>query len=1001
MSQGRRAELEGTSMASDTSNFLLYTKRILCSSIRLGYQSACDYPIVLGAGILLLFLHKLFPALFAFLLSSSPVFLLTALLLGALLSYGEPCAPLIGDEIVEKQETLSPKSNVSITNYSDEEVENADVKIYTAKKFESHVGYTEERTFDGNLHDIHCDQENVTSMSLSADNVLSADSSELNKNDVVVEREEHVKEVCEKVELQQFESTDAERCNYELNNQYQFGELMSSCWQPVSRQDPCSDSESDFTESSSDASMTDIIPMLDELNHPSVDLGTGHPSSTPRDNLQSSSDDDEDNSEEDGDHSSNEDGTEEKEDVENDSKDVNDVNSSDTENSGNLKSSMEQRRAKNILKFELDKRLMDMQAADAIQKMEEASRFRVQVPSISTPRQNLSGPSNGSEEIVELPQIPDSAPSVLPWRKPFDIPFDQIVDNDRQLLETWTPRSYFPSTQHRKHGNLHMRESTCLRRHSGIDPEKPELSGKDACDSHSDSDSERTGNNGKLFGTLEAHIGEEIKILSSAISDACPLEVNCVIDGGIKNIEFNDGTDSFYFKNSAPSTSEKTDPVAAGSEQPVLCLQSKEENSERSITEGDSITEVNSLFKCRMEEVLVQSISESAIGQPLTVKLEDEVSDASSADFGMPVIEASSVEELNSQLAQLNEEAFSCAASGPTSGNEFIQDRTSEELPVNGHTYASELQIEDRPSELLTIENQQAGHISEIQVIEASSIEDINSLMKQHCEEAQKTESYVQNIEEYTTENLSTVSDQPGYISELHVVEASSLNDITAALGKLHGEVEMHIASDPTIKLEDSSGSGLHVVETRAVAEENGVVKQFDSESQMEAISDLCLEEPNNVKVEGRPNELLNEDGELPPLEAGSVEEMSSLSKQVEEEVQVQKLQISPSSEHNFGQQKEETASDLLPPDSCLEQPKGAKVEGRPNELLTEDGELPVLEAGSVEEMSSLFKQVEEEVRVQKLQMSPSSEHNFGQQKEETASDVLPDAQSSEDVDHD
>jgi hypothetical protein len=74
---------------------------------------------------------------------------------------------------------------------------------------------------------------------------------------------------------------------------------------------------------------------------------------------------------------------------------------------------MERQRAKNILKFELDKRLMDMQAADAIQKMEEASRFRVQVPPISTPRPQPFEPSNGSEETIELPQIPDSAPSLF------------------------------------------------------------------------------------------------------------------------------------------------------------------------------------------------------------------------------------------------------------------------------------------------------------------------------------------------------------------------------------------------------------------------------------------------------------------------------------------------------------------------------------------------------------------------------------------------------------
>jgi hypothetical protein len=234
-----------------------------------------------------------------------------------------------------------------------------------------------------------------------------------------------------------------------------------------------------------------------------------------------------------------------------------DTNSSAMENNGNMESLMERRKAKNILKFELDRKLMDMQAADAIQKMEEASRFRVQVPSISTPRP--------SEEIVELPQIPDSAPSVLlPWRKPFDIPFDQIVDCNSHLQETWTPRSCFSSAQCRKHENLYLRQSTYLRHHNSIKPEKPEVDEKNVGDYHSDSDSEPALNNGKLFGSLEPHVGDEIKILSAAISDVCVLEVNHGIKEGTESTASINGTDSFYIQKSISSTSEANGSVSAG-----------------------------------------------------------------------------------------------------------------------------------------------------------------------------------------------------------------------------------------------------------------------------------------------------------------------------------------------------------------------------------------------------------------------------------------------------
>lgn len=233
-----------------------------------------------------------------------------------------------------------------------------------------------------------------------------------------------------------------------------------------------------------------------------------------------------------------------------------------------------------------------------------------------------------------------------------------------------------------------------------------------------------------------------------------------------------------------------------------MCSLSKVNNSEQHIVEADSIGEVNSLFKCRMEEVLVQSIAEHSIGQPLTVKLEDELSDPLSSHSWMHAIEASSVEELNSQFAQLNEE-LTCAASDYTCHSESIQDRSSEALPaVNEDT--SELPIEDGSRELLTAGDQQTAYSSELQVIEARSIEDIMSFMKLRYEEAQKNdalEPLVQSIQKTSADRLSSDSEQPGYFSELHVAEASTVEDITAAFKKLHGEVEIHRASDPIIKL--------------------------------------------------------------------------------------------------------------------------------------------------------------------------------------------------------
>lgn len=438
-------------MAFGANDIVLHIKRLMYSSVRIGYQFACDYPIVLAAGVLLLFLHRLCPSLFNFLLSSSPVFLLTALLLGALLSYGEPAVLVLG----ENQQTLSFKSKISITDCSIDKVETVAVEEHLDKTTTSNEVYVRERNFEGNIHDTHWEEKNGTYMtvdtalneeihtkdgtsdydlqdthregkgitSVETDTVPCVAPSSFAYSGVTVETEDVGENSKKNDELQELGSINPGSDNNKVQYQYQLGEFMSSCWEPVMRQEPqdaCSDSESDLTESSPDASMTDIIPMLEEL-HPLIDLQTGHPSLVSRDNLNTSSDDDEDDLEEE-DASTDENQLEGKIDDFANWKDVIDLNYLDMDNNSKLEGMMDLQRAKNILKFELDKRLMDLQAADAVQKMEEASRFRVQVPSISTGRQNPFDSSNGSDEIIELPHVPDSAPScLLPRKNLFDL----------------------------------------------------------------------------------------------------------------------------------------------------------------------------------------------------------------------------------------------------------------------------------------------------------------------------------------------------------------------------------------------------------------------------------------------------------------------------------------------------------------------------------------------------------------------------------------------------
>uniref|UniRef100_A0A0D9XWI9 Uncharacterized protein n=1 Tax=Leersia perrieri TaxID=77586 RepID=A0A0D9XWI9_9ORYZ len=758
-----REKLKKIYMAFGENDFMLHIKRLMYSSIRIGYQSASDYPIVFGAGILLLLLHRVCPSLFNFLLSSSPVLLLTALLLGALLSYGEPTALVVE----ENQQTLSLKSKISVDERSINKVETVAVEQHLDDTTSSNEVYVRETTSKGSVHAIHCEEKNGTYMtvdtvlceevyvkdgtsdydlqdthregknitSIEADTVPCVEPSNFVNRSVTVETEEHVGEYSKKkVERQGPGSIDPETDSNKVQYQYQLGEFMSSCWEPVMRQEPqetCSDSESDLTESSPDASMTDIIPMLEEL-HPLIDLQIGHPSFASRDNLDTSSDDEDDLEEEDA--STDENGSEEKKDDKNSWNNVIELNFLDMDNTSKMESMMDLQRAKNILKFELDKRLMNLKAAETVQKMEEASRFRVHVPSISTSRQNPFDSSNGSDEIIELPYVPDSAPSsLLPRKNLFDVPLDQNVVHDSQLQETWTPHSYFSLRRHRKHANLYERHLTTLHRNRFI-LEKDEICEKDALDSQLDSE----GYSDKLFGSLEAHIGEEIKILGAEISDVGVLEVNYGMDDGNQNVDFTDDISSSPIQ----STFKAKDPVHAGIEQLILCSPYKENNSEPHIVEADSIGDLNSLFKCRMEEVLVQSISESSISQPLTVKLEDELSEPLSSDSGTGrhAIDGNSDEDLDQQFVQLNDKELSSATSYPACHHEPIQEKSIEALPAgNGHysglhheesllevtLESPELSVKNPTTDSLSLHTEQHGSFYIVHDLEKNSVENI------------------------------------------------------------------------------------------------------------------------------------------------------------------------------------------------------------------------------------------------------------------------------------
>ena len=75
-------------------------RKVVVISIRGGYRSACNHPFLVGFFCFLLLLYRSFPFLFSVLVSASPVLVCTAILLGTLLSFGQPNVPEV--EIEEK-----------------------------------------------------------------------------------------------------------------------------------------------------------------------------------------------------------------------------------------------------------------------------------------------------------------------------------------------------------------------------------------------------------------------------------------------------------------------------------------------------------------------------------------------------------------------------------------------------------------------------------------------------------------------------------------------------------------------------------------------------------------------------------------------------------------------------------------------------------------------------------------------------------------------------------
>lgn len=451
-------------------------RKFVFISIRGVYRSACHHPFLLGFLGFLLFLYRYFPFLFSVLVSASPVLVCTALLLGTLLSFGQPNVPEF-----EKEERVTHGISSFQTGFSEGETIVSDRdESYFVRGYSEHrsdieesgveeaslVGVKDDRSEDDhgllydsalddvNLQDIQHENEvkgdverelhsfdlgkgkEVHDGNLTSE-VVSSDDEAIEKQYVMVQKEDDD-------DIFEIENGKARGGGFDSFKEGGADCSPSSSWKRVENntdEDDSEDSGSDRAESSSpDASMADIIPMLDEL-HPLLDVDAPQPAHLSRDGSDAASeksqksdtdDDDDDNSVESDEDIENhgeaeEDGVDEEEEAmeggqedesksaikwtEDDQKNLMDLGTLELERNRRLESLIARRMARRLM---TEKNLIDLDCAD--------------VPSNVAPISVRRNPFDFPDESyagMGLPPIPGSAPSILqPRRNPFDIPYD-------------------------------------------------------------------------------------------------------------------------------------------------------------------------------------------------------------------------------------------------------------------------------------------------------------------------------------------------------------------------------------------------------------------------------------------------------------------------------------------------------------------------------------------------------------------------------------------------
>ncbi|KAJ6291815.1 hypothetical protein OIU76_023826 [Salix suchowensis] len=436
--------------------------------------------------------------------SASPVLICSAILLGTLLSFGEPNVPEIEMEKEGEEEVSHEISSFKKEGFVEDATFVAQKdESFILERFVGNIDIEEEGLVENNnrMIEVHGDlgeyvslidetlweaqfeKQVIEEVKSDFDNLRSGKKREIQEENLEIKEGSSHEEGSDNQYslLQNFSDENLEDDNSMVeftgtqNGYLEFS--PESSWKCANHDDEEDDDEaSDFGSdgvgnSSPDASMADILPILDEL-HPLLDEEAPQPAHISHDgsdagsegshksdessivseeDVENQADEDEDGDEDNGNEEEAQ-GSKEDESksaikwTDDDQKNLMDLGTLELERNLRLESLIRRRRARRNMRLMAEKNLIDLDAAD----------LPINVPSISTARQNP----------FDFPydDVPGSAPSVLlPRQNPFDLPNDS--NEEKSDIKGDRFQQELSTTQHRepffrRHESFSVRSST-------------------------------------------------------------------------------------------------------------------------------------------------------------------------------------------------------------------------------------------------------------------------------------------------------------------------------------------------------------------------------------------------------------------------------------------------------------------------------------------------------------------------------------------------------------